>query len=108
MSTMDERERAFENKFAHDDALRFKTEMRRNRLLAGWAAELMGMSQSDAEAYVMTLVKSDLEEAGDDDVFRKLRADFDAKGVDVTDHKLRTVMDEKLAEAKQQVMADGD
>lgn len=106
MAGLDERERAFENKFAHDDEVRFKTEMRRNRLLAGWAAELMGLTESDAEAYVMTLVKSDLEEAGDDDVFRKLRADFDAKNVDVSDHKLRTVMDEKLAEAKQQVMND--
>ncbi|MEO0410253.1 MAG: DUF1476 domain-containing protein [Pseudomonadota bacterium] len=106
MTGLDDRERAFENKFAHDDEIRFKTEMRRNRLLAGWAANLMGLSDTDAEAYVMTLVKSDLEEAGDDDVFRKLRADLDAKSIDVTDHKLRTVMDEKLVEAKQQVMND--
>ncbi|MEM1021466.1 MAG: DUF1476 domain-containing protein [Sphingomonadales bacterium] len=106
MAGLDERERAFENKFAHDDELRFKTEMRRNRLLAEWAASLMGLSADEAKSYIAEVVKSDLEEAGDEDVFRKLRGDFDAKSIEVTDHKLRTTMDEKLAEAKQQVMSD--
>lgn len=106
MTGMDDREKAFENKFAHDETVRFKTEMRRNKLLALWAAELMGLAEEAANAYVMEVVKSDLEEVGAEDVYRKLMGDFQAKGIDVSDHKLRTMMDEKLEEAKKQVMTE--
>jgi len=106
MTSIDDREKAFENKFAHDQELQFKAEMRRNKLLALWAAELMGLSDDEAASYVGEVLKSDLEEAGDEDVYRKLKGDFDAKGIDVSEHKIRTTMDEKFAEAKKQVMTD--
>ncbi|MEM6681761.1 MAG: DUF1476 domain-containing protein [Pseudomonadota bacterium] len=106
MTSMDDRERAFESKFAHDQELQFKTEMRRNKLLALWAAELMGLSEDAAQSYVGEVVRSDLEEVGDEDVYRKLKSDFDAKGIDITEHKLRATMEEKLGEAKKQVMSE--
>ncbi|MEM9106941.1 MAG: DUF1476 domain-containing protein, partial [Pseudomonadota bacterium] len=89
MSGMDERSDAFENKFAHDEELRFKAEARRNKLLGLWAAELLGKEGEDAEAYAKEVVLADFEEAGDNDVFRKVRADFDAAGVEQSDHQLR-------------------
>lgn len=106
MNGMDDRQKAFENKFAHDDTIRFKTDMRRNRLVALWAAELMGLSDDAAKDYVSQVVKSDLEEAGDEDVYRKIKGDFDAKSIDVSEHKIRKVMDEKLAQAKDQIMTE--
>ncbi|RME67923.1 MAG: DUF1476 domain-containing protein [Alphaproteobacteria bacterium] len=106
MTSFDDRERAFENKFAHDAELRFKAEMRRNKLLGLWAAELMGMAEDKALAYAKDIIRSDLAEAGDEDVFRKLRADFDAFGVEISDHRIRKAMEEKLLEARRQVMAE--
>lgn len=106
MTGMDDRQKAFENKFAHDEELRFKTDMRRNKLLALWAGELMGLNEAQAASYVGEVVKSDLEEVGDEDVYRKLKGDFDAKGIEVTEHTLRAKMDEKLQEAKKQVMTE--
>ena len=106
MTTFDDREKGFEGAFAHDDQLRFKTEMRRDRLVAEWAAELFGLSGDDAEAYVKDVVRADLEEVGDDDVFRKVKADFVARGVDISDHRLRKAMDELLIEARKQVMVE--
>ena len=76
MTTFDKRKDAFENKFAHDEALRFKAEARRNKLLGQWAADLLGKTGADAEEYVKSIIVADFEEAGDDDVFRKVRADF--------------------------------
>jgi len=84
MTTFDDRKDKFENKFAHDAELRFKAEARRNKLLGLWAAGLMGKTGDDAEAYAKEVIKADFEEAGDEDVFRKLRKDFDAAGVDQT------------------------
>ena len=104
MSGIDDREKAFENKFAHDEALRFKAEARRNKLLGLWAAEKLGKTGEDAEAYAKEVIRSDFEEPGDDDVFRKIRSDFDAAGVDQSDHQIRRTMDELMAEAKTQVM----
>ena len=78
MSNMNDRERAFENKFAHDEELKFKATARRNKLLGLWAAEKLGKSGDEAEAYAKTVVMADFEEVGDEDVFRKVRADFDA------------------------------
>jgi hypothetical protein len=106
MSGMGDREKAFENKFAHDEALKFKAEARRNRLLGLWAAEKLGKSGADADAYAKEVIRSDFAEPGDDDVFRKIRADFDAKGIDQSDHQIRRAMEELMATARQQVMKE--
>lgn len=103
MSNMKDRENAFENKFAHDAELKFKAEARRNKLLGLWAAELLGKTGDEAEAYAKSVVIADFEEAGDDDVFRKVRGDFDAGGVEQSDHQLRRKMDELLALAVEQI-----
>lgn len=103
MTTFDDREDKFEKKFAHDAELRFKAEARRNKLLGLWAAGLMGKTGADAEAYAKEVIKADFEEAGDEDVFRKIRADFDASNVDQSDHQLRRQMDDFLAEAVRQI-----
>ncbi|AKI00325.1 hypothetical protein IMCC20628_01609 [Hoeflea sp. IMCC20628] len=105
MSNMKDRENAFENKFAHDAELKFKAEARRNKLLGLWAAELLGKTGDDTETYAKSVVMADFEEAGDEDVFRKVRGDFDAGGVDQSDHQLRRKMDELLAVAVEQIQA---
>ncbi|UJW73950.1 DUF1476 domain-containing protein [Rhizobium sp. SL42] len=101
MSGMSDREKAFENKFAHDQELRFKAEARRNKLIGLWAAGLLG--KADADAYAKEVVASDFEEAGDEDVLRKLRADLSAGGVSVTDEELRAKMSEFLVLAVEQI-----
>ncbi len=101
MSGLNDREKAFENKFAHDQELRFKAEARRNKLLGLWVAGLIG--KEDAEAYAKEVVVADLAEAGDEDVFRKVRADLDAAGVSISDEELRTRMVDLLGEAIDQV-----
>ena len=105
MTTFDKRKDAYESKFARDEELRFKATARRNKLLGLWAAEKLGKSGDDAEAYAREVVRSDMAEAGDHDVFRKLRADFDAAGVAQSDHQIRRTMDEFLAMAVDQVEA---
>lgn len=107
MTTFDKREEGFENKYAHDEALKFKAQARRNKLLGLWAAEKMGLIGTAAEDYAREVVRSDFEEAGDDDVFRKIRGDFDAKSVSQSDHQIRRTMDELLATAIQQVQTEG-
>ena len=107
MSGFDKREEGFESKFAHDADLRFKAEARRNKLVGAWAAELMGLTGDEADAYGKDLVKEDLKEAGDDDVFRKIRADFDAKGIEQSDHQIRRTMDEMLAQAVEEIQTKG-
>lgn len=106
MSGMDERSDAYENKFAHDEELRFKAEARRNKMLGLWAAELLGKEGDDAEAYAKEVVLADFEEAGDQDVFRKVRRDFDAAGVDQSDHQIRRHMDEMMQQAIEQVRTE--
>ncbi|WP_420961924.1 DUF1476 domain-containing protein [Brucella sp. IR073] len=103
MTGMDERKDAFEKKFAHDAELKFKAEARRNKLLGLWAAEKLGKTGPDAEAYAKEVVAADFEEAGDEDVFRKVRADFDAADVAVTDEAIRSAMVELLQEAVRQI-----
>jgi hypothetical protein len=103
MSSFDKREEGFEKKFAHDEELRFKATARRNKLLGLWAAEKLGLSGADAEAYAKDVVVSDLEEPGHDDVFAKIRKDFDAKGVQQSDHQIRRTMEELLARAIEEV-----
>ena len=103
MSDFDKRGDAYENKFAHDEEMRFKATARRNKLLGLWAAELMEMTSMDAEAYAQQVVAADLEEAGEEDVFRKIRCDFDAQGVKQSDHQIRRTMAELMEEAIRQV-----
>jgi hypothetical protein len=105
MTTFDDREKAYEKKFAHDQELRFKAEARRNKMLGEWAAAKLGLTGADLEDYVKAVRKADLAEKGDNDVFRKVRADFDAKGVSVSDADLRAKMSEFLGEAVRQVEA---
>jgi hypothetical protein len=105
MSEFDDRKRGQEAKYQLDQELEFKAQARRAKLAGLWAAELMGVTGDDAAAYAKNTVMADLEEAGDDDLFRKLRADFDAKGVTVSDHQIRSKMVELLDEARAQVKA---
>jgi hypothetical protein len=107
MTTFDKREEGFEKKFAHDEELRFKAMARRNKLLGLWAAEKLGLAGAEAEAYAKEVVMSDFEEAGDHDVFRKVRKDFDAKGVAQSDHQIRRTMDELLEQAVAQIRSAG-
>ncbi|MCB1483119.1 MAG: DUF1476 domain-containing protein [Rhodobiaceae bacterium] len=106
MTTFDKREEGFEKKFAHDEELRFKAMARRNRLLGEWAAEKLGLSGDEAAAYAKTVVMADFEEPGEEDVFRKVRADFDANGVDQSDHQIRRTMDELMATAVDQIQSE--
>jgi hypothetical protein len=103
MTTFDKREEGFEKKFAHDEELRFKATARRNKLLGLWVAQKLGMSGDDAAAYAKEVVQSDFEEAGDDDVFRKVRKDLDAKGVSASDQEIKTQMIDLMAQAVQQI-----
>lgn len=103
MSTFDDRENAFENKFAHDAQMQFKAEARRNKLLGLWAADLMGKSGDDAEAYAKEVVKADFEEAGDEDVYRKVAGDLGAKA---TEAEIRAKMAELMAVAKSQLLEE--
>jgi hypothetical protein len=107
MTTFDKREEGFEKQFAHDEELRFKATARRNKLLGKWAAEQLGLSGADAEAYAKDVVMADFEEAGEDDVFRKIRADFDVNGVKVSDEDIRQQMHALLAQAVAEVKASG-
>ena len=103
MTTFDKREEGFEKQFAHDEELRFRANARRNKLLGLWAAEKLGLSGADADAYAKEVVMADFEEAGDHDVFRKIRKDFDAKSVAQSDHQIRRTMDELLQQAVAQI-----
>jgi len=105
VSSFDKREDGFEKKFAHDEELRFKATARRNKRLGLWAAEKLGKTGADAEAYATEVINADMEEAGDEDVVRKLRKDFDAAGVTQSDHQIRRTMDEMLAVAAEEIKA---
>lgn len=103
MTTFEDREKAFEKKFAHDEELKFKATARRNKLLGRWAAEQMGLTGEALETYAKDVVLSDLEEPGEEDVFRKIRQDLDAKGVEQSDHQIRRTMSDLMVEAIAQV-----
>ena len=105
MSTFDDREHAFENRFAHDEEMKFKADARANKLLGLWAAELLGKSGDDANAYATEVVKADFEEAGHEDVVRKLVADLGDKADADT---IRAKRAELLPQAKHQVMTEAD
>ena len=106
MTTFDDRERAFEDRYAHDAEMQFKAEARRNKLLGLWAAERMGLSGDDAEAYARSVVLADLKEKGDEDVFSKVADDLKEKGAAVEDGELRKRMRELLSEAKAQIVSE--
>ncbi|WP_027992594.1 DUF1476 domain-containing protein [Sinorhizobium meliloti] len=98
-----DRQEGFEKKFATDEETKFKAMARRNKLLGLWAAEKLGKTGTDADAYAKEVVQADFEEAGDNDVFRKVRTDFDAAGVILSDTQIRSIMDELLATAVEQI-----
>jgi hypothetical protein len=106
MTTFDDRERAFENKFAHDAEMRFKADARRNKLLGHWVAAILGKTGDDAEDYAKSVVIADLQEAGDEDVFRKVWADLQAAKAPIDEKTLRDRMRALLVEAKAQLMTE--
>ena len=105
MTTFDKREEGFEKKFALDEEARFKATARRNKMLGVWAAQKLGLAGDEADAYAKAVVMADFEEAGDDDVLRKVRTDFEAKGVGLSDHQIRRTMDELMEAAVAQIKA---
>lgn len=105
MSGFEDRKKAQESKFAHDQELVFKATARRNKLLGLWAAGKMGLTGEAADAYAKEVVKADFEEAGDDDVLRKVKGDLEAKGVAQSEHQIRREMDELMKTAIEQVKA---
>ncbi len=102
MTTFDNRENAFENKFAHDADLQFKITARRNKLLGLWAAEKMGLTSEEAIGYATSVVQADFEEAGDEDVVRKLIGDLTSAGVETDDATIRAAMETQMIEARRQ------
>lgn len=104
-TTFDKREEGFEKQFAHDEELRFKAMARRNKMLGLWAAGVLGKSGADAEAYAKEVVLADFEEAGDNDVLRKVSKDLQPKGV--TEQQIRAQMTELLAQAVEQLKKSG-
>ena len=104
MSSFDDRERAFESKYAHDAEMAFKAEARRNKLLGQWAAGLLGKTGAEAEAYVGSVIAADFKEAGDDDVLQKVAKDLEGKADAAA---IRAKMNALLAEAKAQLMSEG-
>ena len=103
MKSFDDREKAYEKRFAHDEELKFKSFARRNKLLGQWAAEKIGLTDEEVDNYAKGVVLADLEEPGEEDVFRKIRGDFDEAGVDQSDHQIRRVMAEMMDKAVGQV-----
>jgi hypothetical protein len=106
MTTFDKREKVFEDKYKHDQELQFKVEVRRNKLLGLWVAELLGLSGANAEAYAKEVVRADFEEPGDADVIRKIQGDAAPKNIDLSEHRIRKKMDELIAVAKEQIMTE--
>jgi hypothetical protein len=105
MNEFDDRKRAAETKFQLDQELEFKAQARRAKLVGLWAAKLMGLADDAADNYAKSVVMADLEEAGAEDLFRKIRADLDLHAVQLSDHQIRVKMDEALAEARAQIQA---
>ena len=102
MTTFDDLESAFENKFAHDEELQFKISARRNKLVGMWAAGLMGLTTEEADAYAKSVVQADFEESGDEDVVRKLLGDLTSAGIEADDQMVRAAMDTQMTEARRQ------
>lgn len=107
MSAFDDREKGQEAKFAHESDLKFKAEARRNKLLAAWAAEQLGLSGDAAQTYAAEVVAADFEEAGDADIIRKVVGDFSAKGIATSEAAIRSKLGEFLTKAQQQLTTEG-
>ncbi|GAB5511014.1 MAG: DUF1476 domain-containing protein [Hyphomicrobiales bacterium] len=107
MSTFDKRQEGFENKFAHDEELRFKAEARRNKMLGAWAAEKLGHTGEAAADYAKSVMLADFEEPGDEDVYRKVKADFEAANLDVSEHQLRREMAEMMDTVIEEIRTKG-
>ena len=105
MAGFQDREKAEEGRFAHDQELLFKATARRNKLLGLWAAAKMGITGEEADAYAKDVVKSDFQEAGDEDVYRKVKADLDAKNAGISEHQIRREMTDLLQVAIEQIKA---
>jgi hypothetical protein len=104
MTTFDDRERAFETKYARDEEMQFRVVARRNRLLGHWAARLMGLTEAESDSYAKDVVRADFEEAGDEDVIRKLLGDLTSAGVDCDETRIREALAHKTVEARRQLM----
>ena len=104
MTTFDDRERAFEAKFARDEEMQFRVLARRNRLLGEWAADKMDLSDAEKDAYAKDVVRADFEEAGDEDVIRKLLGDLTGAGVEIDEATIREALGHKSVEARRQLM----
>lgn len=104
MTSFQDREQAEEAKFAHDADTQFRIQARRNRLVGEWAAERMGLTPEETDAYAKAVVQADFEEAGDEDVIRKLAGDLTAAQVEISDAEIRAVLNDKTAEARRQFM----
>ncbi|MEA1073092.1 DUF1476 domain-containing protein [Sphingomonas sp. LY29] len=108
MTDFNDRERAFETKFARDEEMQFRVLARRNRLLGAWAADLMGLTEAEADAYAKDVIRADFEEAGDEDVIRKLLGDLTAAGVDIDEARIREALGHKAVEARRQLIESLD
>lgn len=106
MAIFEEREKGFEEKFAHDEELQFRVVARRNRLLGLWVAEKMGLTGADAEAYAMDVVASDLDRNGDETVFDRIRGDMHSSGLEISEKRVRSQMQELIDEAHKQIKAE--
>ena len=104
MTTFDDRERAFENMYARDQEMQFRIVARRNKLLGHWAAKLMGLTQAEADAYASDVIRADFEEAGDEDVVRKLLGDLTSAGVECDEARIREALAHKQVEARRQMI----
>lgn len=104
MTTFDDRERAFETKYARDEEMQFRVTARRNRLLGQWAAQKMGLTAEETDAYAKAVVQADFEEAGDEDVIRKLVSDLTAASVEIDESVVRRAIEEHTVEARRQLM----
>ncbi|MDO9490474.1 MAG: DUF1476 domain-containing protein [Sphingomonadaceae bacterium] len=104
MTTFDNREQAFEQKFARDADLQFRVTARRNKLLGLWAAEQLKLTAEEADAYAKSVVQADFEEAGDEDVYRKVYGDISARNPEITEHQVRRAMEDTMVEARRQMM----
>jgi hypothetical protein len=105
MTQFDDRERAFESKFAHDEEMKFRIVARRNRLLGEWAARLMGLSEAEAESYAKDVIRADFEEAGEEDVIRKVLGDLTAAGCETDEATIREALGHKEVEARRQIIS---
>jgi hypothetical protein len=104
MTTFDDRERAFETKFAHDEEMKFRVIARRNRLLGEWAAAKMGLSEAETDAYAKDVIHADFEEGGEEDVIRKILGDLTGAGVEIDETAIRSALEHKTVEARRQLM----